>query len=104
MKKRILSILLTLVMVIGMLPATALAAGTAATKVTMLPGATEVELTAERPYLVGLGSATSGTLGSGGCTAYFDVANNTLTLQGYVGAYVIANGGITVLLNGDNRA
>ncbi|MBR5537772.1 MAG: hypothetical protein IKU58_07725 [Clostridia bacterium] len=102
MKKRILSILLTLAMVIGMLPATSLAAGTAATKVTMLPGATEVELTAERPYLVGKGSATSGTLGMDECTAYFDVANNTLTLQGYVGAYVIANGEITVLLNGSN--
>ena len=43
-------------------------------------------------YLVNGERAETGTLGSGGCTAYFDLATGILTLHNYDGANILAEG------------
>ena len=44
-----------------------------------------VTLDAATPYLVNGAAAASGTLGSGGCTAYLNTATDTLNLRNYNG-------------------
>ena len=92
MRKRLLATLLTVCMVITLLPAMsipALAANPPATSVTI----NDVSLNSMYPYLVSGANSASGTLGTGGCTAYFDATTGTLTLQGYTGKGIAAGAG-----------
>ncbi|MEG2421872.1 MAG: carboxypeptidase regulatory-like domain-containing protein, partial [Oscillospiraceae bacterium] len=76
MKKKLLSFLLTICMVLSLLPTAALAMGIATT--VTVAGQT---LNSTNPYLVNGTAANTGTLGTGGCTAHFDANTGTLTLQ-----------------------
>lgn len=76
MKRKGWSLFLVAGMLFSLLPSTALAAN--ATAVTV-DGAS---LNASTPYLAGGVASSTGTLGEGGCTAYFDAASGVLTLKG----------------------
>lgn len=107
--RKLLSLLLTLCMVIGLLPGMALTASAAeavmtpATWVSVNGGVT---LDSSKPYLVNGRAAASGTLGSDGCTAKFE--NGTLTLKGYNGGRISSQGSstarisLTVVVDGAN--
>ena len=76
MIKRIFAAALALLLVVCLLPTTVQAAGSTTVNVG------GVELNSTTPYLVSGAAAGSGTLGTGGCTAYFDSTSATLTLNG----------------------
>ena len=107
--RKLLSLLLTLCMVIGLLPGMALtasAAEAALTPATWVSVNGGVTLDSSKPYLVNGRAAASGTLGSDGCTAKFE--NGTLTLKGYNGGRISSQGSstarisLTVVVDGAN--
>ena len=107
--RKLLSLLLTLCMVIGLLPGMALtasAAEAAMTPATWVSVNGGVTLDSSKPYLVNGRAAASGTLGSDGCTAKFE--NGTLTLKGYNGGRISSQGSstarisLTVVVDGAN--
>ncbi|MEG2176603.1 MAG: carboxypeptidase-like regulatory domain-containing protein, partial [Oscillibacter sp.] len=103
MKKRMLSMALTLCLVLSLLPTVALAAN--ATTVILVTQT----LNGTNSYLVNGAAADSGTLGTGGCTAYFDATTGTLalkdaTLSGSDYGIYCPSGDLTILLEGSNTA
>ena len=109
-KKKILSLLLAIAMILGMLPMTAMpvyAANSPASLVTLTTSEGEQTLDSQYPYLVNNKKATTGTLNGSTCTAYFDSTTGTLTLHNYNGKSIGSGtlGGaqdLTVKLKGAN--
>ncbi len=108
MRKRILSMVLTMTMLLGLLPAIAPTAQAAAASAVKVSGVT---LNSGTPFLVNGAAAASGTLGTGGCTAYFNAGTGVLTLNNYtfngVGNGVLLDnstspGDLTITLQGNN--
>lgn len=106
MRRRILSILTALCLCLSLLPTMAMAAETA-TSVKV----GSVELNSSTPYLVNGAAAASGTLGEGGCTAYFNAGTlhlnganitDTSTSDSNTGA-IFALGTLTITLAGANN-
>jgi hypothetical protein len=110
MKKRIFSILLAVVMLLGMIPGTALTAFAAsaapANNVAFYIGNTSVALKSETGfYLVNNQPSQTGTLGVDGCTAHLDSATGILTLHNYSGGSIYTAGSnydLIVKLIGNN--
>ncbi len=74
--KKILAVILSAFMIICAFPITSFAA----TGDTVVIGE-DVTLNAAKPYYVDGAASSTGTLGENGCTAYFDVLTNTLSLK-----------------------
>ena len=109
-KRKLLSVFLVISMLAGILPLTALpvyAANPPATDVSVYTTEGNQTLDSMYPYLVNGKKAKTGTLGSGGCTAYFDHTTGILTLQNHSGGNIVKGslGGkkdLTVKLVGTN--
>ena len=109
-KRKLLSVFLVISMLAGILPLTALpvyAANPPATDVSVYTTEGNQTLDSMYPYLVNGKKAKTGTLGSGGCTAYFDHTTGILTLQNHSGGSIVKGslGGkkdLTVKLVGTN--
>ncbi|MFY9121363.1 MAG: hypothetical protein WAO57_13675, partial [Syntrophomonadaceae bacterium] len=108
-KKKILSLLLAIAMILGMLPMTAMPAyAAAASSVTLTTSEGDQTLDSQYPYLVNNEKETSGPLNGTTCTAYFDSTTGTLTLHSYNGGEIESGtlGGaqdLTVKLMGTNN-
>ena len=101
------ALLLAILMVVAIIPFSAITAfaATPSSKVEINAEKTvpiKQTLDASTPFLVNGEASASGTLGTSGCTAYFDDATDTLTLNGYEGGSLLFDGDITVKLIGTN--
>lgn len=88
--RKLLSLLVTLCMVIGLLPGMALTAAAANAPAATVRVNGNVTLNGDKPYLLNGKAAETGVLGSDGCTAFYDVSSGTLTLKGYNGGRISA--------------